>query len=262
MKMGHGRHFFAVGDPRELTGKFQIKFTRTLNMKYLIQSLAMAGIIVNCLAAADSAQNPSNELKARVDALMVTAYQLATAKFPCKLKAEGKPKMLRWQNVENCLTEAEASVDWEGLSQQLQKLRGDRGVSKIDISLAVESALAAHAVPYEKVFSVKDTKALLPLSNTLLKFLPPGSLQNLPVFDKSGERVGTFAGVYSFEKSGGLNAANNYRMSLFQYIDTRGSLQSPSIAGRLLLDSFGVPWADAVSQPGFRLTADKLASKR
>jgi hypothetical protein len=193
--------------------------------------------------------------------VIVTAYQSATAEFPCKLKAGGKPKMLRWQDVENCLNGADAEVDWEDLSQQLQNLRQNGGFSKIDISLAVESALSAHAIPYDKVFSVKNADALLPLSNTLLKFLPADSLQNLAVFDKSGARVGTFAGGYSFDKSGGLTAAHNYRMSMFQYTDLRGSIQSPAIGSKLLLDSFGVPWKDAVSQPGFRLTADKLTPK-
>jgi hypothetical protein len=231
-------------------------------MKILINSIILIGIIINFLDVPGSAQNLPQDVKAKVDVLIETAYQSATAKFPCRLKAEGKLKMLRWESVENCLTDAEAMVDWEGLSQQFQTLRQDKAVSKIDLSSAIESAFSAHAIPYDKVFSVKEEKALLPLSNTLLKFLPSGSLQDLPVFDKSGARIGTFAGVYSFEKAGGLNAANSYRMSLFQYTDLRGILQSPSIAGKLLLDSFGVPWAGAVSQPGFRLTADKLTPKR
>jgi len=29
----------------------------------------------------------------------------------------------------------------------------------------------------------------------------------------------------------------------------------------LLLDTFGVPWKDAVSQPGFRLPSDKIVLK-
>jgi hypothetical protein len=170
--------------------------------------------------------------------------------------------MIRWQDVEDCLNGAEANVDWESLSRQLQKMRQDGGFSKTDVSPVVESALTAHAMQYDKVFSVKEKESLLPLSNTLLKFLPADSLQDLPVYAKSGERIGTFAGVYSFEKTGGLNAANYYRMSMFQYLDLRGSIQSPAIAGRLMLDSFGVPWKDAATQPGFRLTADKLTPKR
>jgi hypothetical protein len=105
---------------------------------------------------------------------------------------------------------------------------------------------------------VKEAEALLPLSNSLLRFLPEDSLLDLPVYDNSGKRIGTFAGVYSFEKIGEISGARN-RHALFQYKDLKGSIQaSPD---RLLLDSFGVPWKDALSQSGFRLPSDKLVLK-
>jgi len=231
-------------------------------MGFRLKSVALAALMMTFFAFSILGQNTTESLKEKVDALIVTAYQSASAQFPCKIKTGGKPKMIRWQDVEDCLNGAEASVDWENLLQQVQKLRQDGGFSKTDMSLAIESALAAQAMSYQRVFSVKEMDVLLPLSNTLLKFLPADSLQGLPVFAKSGERIGTFAGAYSFEKAGGLNAGNYYRMSMFQYTDLRGSIQSPAIIGRLLLDSFGVPWKDAVTQPGFRLTADKLTPKR
>jgi hypothetical protein len=122
--------------------------------------------------------------------------------------------------------------------------------------------MSAHAIPYNRVFKVKKKDALLPLSNTVLKFLPDGSLMDLPVFSKRlKEQIGTFAGAFTYERSGGLSAATTYRLSMFQYKDTKGDLQMPSLQNRLLLDSFGVPWEEASTQPGFRLTIDKLTVK-
>jgi hypothetical protein len=96
---------------------------------------------------------------------------------------------------------------------------------------------------------------LLPLHNTLLKFLPARSLTGLPVFNNSGKRIGTFSGVYQFEKEGVLSGTLQ-RHSLFKYTDPSGDLQY-SPAG-LLLDSYGVAWKDASSQPGFQLPPDRL----
>lgn len=85
---------------------------------------------------------------------------------------------------------------------------------------------------------------------------------DLPVISKRlREQVGTFAGAFTYERSGGLSAATTYRLSMFQYKDTKGELQAPPLQNRLLLDSFGVPWEDASTQPGFRLTTDNLTVK-
>jgi hypothetical protein len=207
-------------------------------------------------------QAPREGFREKVDEIVSEAYRAAARKFPCKVKTRGKPAILRWQQVDRCLNDANDRVDWEDLSQRIQELRKNSGYSAADALSVIESSLTAHALPYERVFAVKNSKALLPLTNSLLKFLPEGSLLNLPVFDKSGSRLGEFAGAFAFEKSGGLNAANTFRMYLFQYTDAKGQMQTPAILGRLLLDSYGVPWKDAVSQPGFRLGTDRLVLKR
>jgi hypothetical protein len=227
----------------------------TIIMKKIsILSLVMLGLI--------PISSPGTDLPAdakdKVEAIVTSAYRTATAKFPCKLKSGGKPKMLRRQEVDRCLNEASDSVDWDAVSSQLQNLRQAYRIPWAELVAAVESSMAAHALTFNKVFTVKDTKALLPLTNSLLKFLPPDSLQNVPVFMKSGEKVGTFAGVYTFERTGELAAANTYKLSIFQYSDLKGELQSPAASNRLLLDRYGVPWNDAVSQPGFRLTSERL----
>jgi len=200
-------------------------------------------------------------MKDKTDAVIAQAYNTAATKFPCKIKTRGKVDMLRCEEVDRCLNRAAAEVDWNVLAKQLQDLRNSvSGVSGSDFAAAVELSLSAHALAYDKVFLVKNAKARLPLTNSLLKFLPADSLQNLPVFDRTGTQVGTFSGVYSYERSGGLAAANTFRLALFQYTDRNGNVQSAS--DKLLLDSFGVPWRDAVNQRGFRLTSEKLLPKR
>ncbi len=209
---------------------------------------------------APGSQGIPKDLLEKIDTIVAGAYQAAAARFPCKI-GTGKHRMMSWQKVDRCLNDAAAEVDWEGISKQLEALRAEP--TRIPISEfngAVDTSLAAHALPYEKVFIVKDERALLPLTNSILKFLPADSLHDLAVFDRTGSEVGRFSGVYPYERQGGLASANTYRLMLFQYTDKLGNVQSAS--ERLLLDSFGVPWKDARTQPGFRLTSEKLDVKR
>jgi hypothetical protein len=228
-------------------------------MKPTLKFLALTCALLCNFVASAFGQNPSGDLGAKVDAIVTVAYQAALEQFPCKLGAHGKAKMLSWQAVDKCLNYANDRVNWEELSLQIQKIRESGGYQTMDVFAAVQSSLTAHAIPYNKVFRVKETEALLPLSNSLLKFLPADSLTDLPVFNNSGVRIGTFSGVYVFEKRGALSG-NMQRHPLFQYTDSSGRMQSAP--DRLLLDSYGVPWKDAQTQIGFRLPADKLTPKR
>ncbi len=168
--------------------------------------------------------------------------------------------MLHWELVDRCLNDASARVDWDSLSKDLQSLRKNgRGVAEGDFAAAVDASLSAHAVPYEKVFLVKNEEALLPLTNSVLKYLSTNGLQNGAVFDKTGKRLGSFSGVYDYERTGGLATANMYRLTVFQYTDTNGNIQSAT--DKLLLDSYGVPWKEAGSSGAFRLNAEKLLFK-
>lgn len=236
---------------------------RAKPMRVLCHCVFFAFLALAFAAASSMCQKLTPDLNAKLDAVVSAAYQTATAHFPCRLGTGGKPKMLRWQQVDKCLRAAEDAVDWEELSQRIQDLRKSSGSSMMDVSAAVESSLSAHAIPYDKVFYVgdKNIDALLPLSNSLLRYLPENSLLDLPVIDKSGTKVGTFSGVYTFETPGSLKAANTYRLSVFQYIDLHGNIQSGAASSRLLLDSFGVTWKSAMSQTGFRLPSDKLLRK-
>jgi hypothetical protein len=230
-------------------------------IKVRLMSSACVCFVAGFCVVDSPCQYITAEAEAKIDSLIVAAYQSAVEEYPCKVKASGNPRMIRWQDIEKCLNDAEDRVDWESLYRQIETLRVDGGFLQSDILEAVESALSAHAVPYTRVFKVNNKEALLPLSNTVLKFLPSDSLMDLPVFDKrTKKQIGTFSGVFTYEKSGGLSAANSYKLAFFQYTDMEGDLQTPTVRS-LLLDSYGVPWEDASSMPGFRLTSNKLNDK-
>lgn len=212
--------------------------------------------ILLCASAAYCSDLPK-EASAAIDAAVLSAYRAAAAGFPCEIKGRGKPKMMRWEQVDECLNDAANKVDWPALSRQIESLRSNtEGVSTSDWDAAIDASLSEHALLYESVFVVKAAGILLPLTNSLLRFLPADSLTGLAVSDKVGNQVGTFTGVYSYERSGGLASANMFRLVLFQYTDRNGNVQSAS--DRLLLDSYGVPWSEARSRKGFRLTREKL----
>jgi len=192
------------------------------------------------------------EVTDKIDALVASAYKAASAKLPCKISTSSTSRMLRWQDVDKCMARAITLVDWEGLSKQLEALR-PANVSVGDFAAAVEKSFNRQALPYNKVFQVRNQKALLPLTNPILKYLPTDSLQDQPVFDQRGSQVGTFAGVFAYE---GMGLTAPYRLTMFQYADLQGKIQVPS--DRLLLDSYGVPWIKIMTQPGFRLTTENL----
>jgi hypothetical protein len=214
-----------------------------------------------CSIAPAIGQDLPQDFRNKLDAIVAEAYDASTAEFPCSLKTRGKPKMLRWQDVDQCLNDAASRVDWDGLAQKLRDLRRSvPGYMSAQVDEFMEESFSAKSLPYEKAFKVKDTDALLPLTNSVLKFIPPNALQDLPVYDKAGARIGAFAGTYSFERRGGSDSTGAYKLTLFQYVDLKGEIQSSS--DRILLDSFGVPWADASKKPGFCLEVDRLLGQK
>jgi hypothetical protein len=234
----------------------------SLIMRVLLKSILFFSISLG-LAMPVFGQSDRNELKKKVDAVIAQAYKEAVVKFPCRLNTSGKAKMGRWQDVENCVNPAHDLVNWEGHAEALKKIREEERISREDLAVAVEAALTEQALSYDKIFLVKEKdvgEALLPLANSLLKFLPEKSLADLTVYSKSGDLLGVFIGVYSFERSGGLEILTGYSIMNFQYTDLRGNAQAPG--ERFLLDSFGVPWRDARLQPGFRLPSNKLLNWR
>ena len=208
-------------------------------------------------------QDKNEEFKKNVDEIVAAAYKEASAKFPCRLRTSGKVRMGDWRDVEQCVNPAHDLVDWEGHAIALRKIREDARVSHEDLTAAIEASLTKHAILYDSVFQVREREAgtaILPLSNSLLKFLPENSLAELPVYSKEGDRIGSFMGTYPFERSGGLTVLGEYRRMNFQYTDLNGNAQAPTQL--FLVDSFGVPWRDARLQLGFRLPSNKLLNWR
>ena len=197
------------------------------------------------------------DIKEKIDSILNPAFNSATAAFPCKIGTTGRPKIGKWQDVDKCLNNAIAGIDWNALATQLKVLRENtKGVPAPEFESAVDSVLASHVLPFEKVFVIKDPKTLLPLTNSLLRLLPADSMKDAPVYEKSGTLLGSFNGVYTYESSGGSGTGARYRLSLFEYSDRNG--EPRSVSDRLLLDAYGIPWKEAASQPGFRLTSEKL----
>ncbi|MBM3788778.1 MAG: hypothetical protein FJW35_00340 [Acidobacteria bacterium] len=210
-----------------------------------------------CLAGSAGGRQQNPGFTSQVEQVIAEAYRSASVGFPCELKTRGKPRMLRWESVDRCLNAAADKVDWERAAGELDTIRAAAPrISAAEFDRAVEAALDAQALSYSRLFKVKNPEALLPLTNSLLKYLPADSLSGLPVIDKVGTELGAFAGTYSYERTGGLAAANTYRLIIFQYKDRNGNMQSA--ADKLLLDSFGVPWSQAAGERGFRLPSDRL----
>ena len=227
-------------------------------MRIMSKVICLLSLITFGSVGPGSCQSPSVDLKTKVDAVVLEAYQSVSSAFPCKLKAGGKPKMLSWQGIEKCYDKAYKRVEWEKVSRKLQKIQEEGRYRRTEVFNAVEASLTARTLPFNEVFTVKNEQALLPLTNSILRALPEDSLLNLPVYDRSGKQIGTFSGSYTFEKMGQISG-NLQRHSLFQYTDKNGKMHSST--DKLLLDSFGLPWKEAASQPGFRLSSDKLVPK-
>jgi hypothetical protein len=151
-------------------------------------------------------------------------------------------------------------VDWDRFIERLKAVRPPY-VPESEFALAVDKSLLKQALPYNQVFKVKSKKAFLPLTNSVLKYVPPDVLVDQPVYDQKGkQQVGTFRGIFFYERAGGLASANPYRLAQFQYKDMNGETQVPlsGSSDRILYDSFGVPWDKVMSLPGYRLTHKKL----
>jgi hypothetical protein len=225
----------------------------------LTRACAILFVLFAATHAAAGAQAPK-EVADKIDGIVALAYQAAAAKLPCKISTQAYYPMLRWQNVDKCLDQAQNRLDWDAFVAKLKAARPAH-VSEEAFAVAVGESLDKQAIPFNRFFQVKSKKAFLPLTNSILKYLPPSSLVDQPVYDQKGKvQLGTFLGVFFYEHQGGLASANAYRLSQFQYKDNQGRIQVPlsGSSDRILYDNFGVPWDKIMARPGFRLTHKKL----
>jgi hypothetical protein len=217
--------------------------------------LCIAFLLWLCLSPGAAGQI-SKEVVEKIDATVASAYQIAAAKLPCKVSAALKTHVMDWKEVDKCMEQARQRIDWDQFSARLKELR-PANVSEGDFAAAAENSLTRQALPYNKVFRVKNAAAFLPLTNSILKYVPRNSLADQPVFIPGGKQsIGIFAGVFFFERASALASGATYRLALFQYVDSQGMMQTPS--DKLLLDSYCISWAKIESQPGFRFPVEML----
>jgi len=212
-------------------------------------------VLLVWFAAAAAGQMPQ-DVAGKADALIAAAYQAAAVKLPCKLSNGPNSRMLNWKNVDKCMDQARQRVNWDELAGQLIALR-PFNISEGDFAAWVEMSLVKHALPYNKVFRVGKPDALLPLTNSILKYAIQDTLMDKPVLPQKGKQpVGVFSGIFTYERTGAMATGNTYRLSMFQYADPQGKMETPS--EKLLLDSSGIRWGDIDSKPGFRFTVELL----
>ena len=141
---------------------------------------------------------------------------LREMKLPKKLKTRGKPKVLKWEDVDGVLNDVD------------KKLQDD-----------------ACSVTFDQLFSSKNEDAYFPLTNSVIRLVPEASLKGLKVFNNEGDELGTFAGKVRYERTGGLYARSSYVLYYFQFEDSNGQLQSVGgQSSHLLLDRFTVSWSE------------------
>jgi hypothetical protein len=229
-------------------------------MSVFLRFIATIVICSTGFATAGFGQGSMGEMRGKVDAVIAQAYESAAEQFPCRLRTRGKVNMVRRPDLDRCLNYAYDRVDWKTVSSRILEIREQYGFQEIDIVDLIETSLSSKTIPYDRVFDIREENAFLPLSNSLLKFLPDGSFDGMPVYSSEGELLGMFAGVYSYEKRGGLSSADSFQLIYFQYVDFDGKVHTPS--ERFLLDSYAVPWKEAMYKTGFRLPSNEIILAR
>ncbi|MBI1747480.1 MAG: hypothetical protein HYR55_12940 [Acidobacteria bacterium] len=177
---------------------------------------------------------------------------------PQKLKTRGKPKVVRWEDLDAALAKLPARVDYPALHSRLREmLSRDTGFSPKSevLSDLIEKTLARQEIPYAALFALNDTD-LMPITNSVLKFLPDEAWKDIAVFNRKGERIGNFVGKFAHEKSGGLAISKSYRIYYFQYRD-KNDVNQVATADYLERDEYCVEWADIKQRPAFTLATLK-----
>ncbi len=121
----------------------------------------------------------------------------ARLQFPVKTKTKGKPKHLRWGDV----------------NKVMPVLRETLGGSPCQLL-------------FRDVFAPKKEDVYFPLLDSVIRTVPEASLVDVQVFYLDGEETGTYSNRVVFQKS-------TYDQFYFQFTDKDGELQS---SNRNLID--------------------------
>jgi hypothetical protein len=137
---------------------------------------------------------------------------LQEMKLPDKVGTRGKPRMIKWQEVDKALNE---------LSKQLQG--------------------KSCSFTFAQLFRTKHDDALFPLTNSVMRIVPEKSFEGMMVKTREGDELGEFGGRFRFDRSGGGYALNHYSLVSFQYRGDDGKFHT--VGTDLLMDQYGVAWA-------------------
>jgi hypothetical protein len=177
---------------------------------------------------------------------------------PRKIKSRGKPKIARWEDVDQTLADAAASLNLTPLLREiLPSLEARERPETLALRAELDQLLAGQALLYQRLFLIEDPGVYFPLTNNVLRLTGDDSFVDLQVFDKTGFSLGQFVGKYIFEKTGGTTSSSlGYRLTYFQYRDNSGEIRPAGTFN--LLDTFVVRWREIQDKPGLVLTADAV----
>ncbi len=134
--------------------------------------------------------------------------------LPVKAKTRGKPKVIRWETVDETMDSLDRSND----------------------------ARSGCRLTFAQVFKIDRDDLYMPLTNTLIRLAPEGTFGGLKFYSRDGVEQGTYEHRIVFEKTGGLYARRSYKVYIFQYTTPSGRLMK--VGPQLLLDSFMIRWDD------------------
>jgi len=140
---------------------------------------------------------------------------LLELRLPVKMKAAGKPKAAKWEQVEKMMTQIREAA--QGQTCELK---------------------------FSQVFYTEREELFFPLISNVLRTAPEESLVGLNVYNTKGEELGAFENRVTYEKQGEYNYVHYY----FQFRTPEGDLESTG--NRLLVDIgtgkplYMVKWAD------------------
>ena len=136
---------------------------------------------------------------------------LQDMKLPEKVGTQGKPRMIKWEEVDKVLNDV------------AKKLQGK-----------------ACSFTFGQLFRTKHEDALFPLTNSVMRIVPENTFEGMMVRTRSGDELGEFGGRYRFDRSGGGYALSHYSLVSFQYRDAEGGFHT--VGTDLLMDQYGVAW--------------------
>jgi hypothetical protein len=135
-------------------------------------------------------------------------------KLPVNLKTRGKPKVGKWEKVDEILNR-----------------------------VAKNPSARACRFAFRDLFrNKKEAELHFPLTRSVLKEVPEDVLRGVAVYTKEGDLLGRYENRVRYEKSGGLQVLDSYESYYFQFSTPAGKLES--VGNRLLLDSYVVKWTD------------------